>query len=580
LDKLDSIAQDLATQGKWDSALTIMNKLNSIKPYTPSYIHNTACFHARKGNPDSAFHYLFLIADSMPSQLILSDPDFITLIESPKWLLLENIYFNTKVIQNRIKDTAYAKALQRIKLKDQAYYSELDLEEKQLKPNKEKIKLLWKKKEILNKQNLTTLEQLIQSKGWPQMSKVGNYFTDAAFLVIQHSDYNTMKTYYHSIKEACETGEGDCGAQALLYDRIKTIEGKPQRYGSQVHYDEKKKQYTLYPLEDTLHVNEFREYMGLGLLEYYIQHWNINLKIPRVKDPLAYADSVVFYQDSGKDPKYPYTHGCKTNAIDKMIPIELKSITGKNNENVLVMPMGSKIILQFVDNQIVNYPYQPDLFIKEEGAAGDKAIVYISNDGVVFDSLGITVGGRTSAMDLETIKYSSPVKFIKLVSLNNNGLLPGFDLVHVKGTPMSSVPATYTQKQIVQYLLNALKEESIAAPKGSNQLVDLNDILFDSGKHSLSDSAKTYLDKIATDLKNNSNYRIELNGHTDDIGNIHDNEKLSMLRANEVANYLIAQGIKKNRIQTNGYSYKKPIDKNKNDKARFINRRVELKLIQ
>jgi outer membrane protein OmpA-like peptidoglycan-associated protein len=158
--------------------------------------------------------------------------------------------------------------------------------------------------------------------------------------------------------------------------------------------------------------------------------------------------------------------------------------------------------------------------------------------------------------------------------------LPGFDLVHVKGTPMSSVPASYTQKQIVQYLLNALKEESIAAPKGSNQLVDLNDILFDSGKHSLSDSAKTYLGKIATNLKNDSNYIIELNGHTDDIGNLHDNEKLSMLRANEVANYLKAQGIKKNLIRTNGYSCKKPIDKNNNDKARRINRRVELTLIR
>jgi outer membrane protein OmpA-like peptidoglycan-associated protein len=53
-----------------------------------------------------------------------------------------------------------------------------------------------------------------------------------------------------------------------------------------------------------------------------------------------------------------------------------------------------------------------------------------------------------------------------------------------------------------------------------------------------------------------------------------------MLRANEVANYLKAQGIKKNLIRTNGYSCKKPIDKNNNDKARRINRRVELTLIR
>lgn len=576
LKKLDSLVHAYSQKGHWDSAIALSHKLLNIKPFEPSYLHNIACFYACKKNEDSSFFYLNRLADTLPHTLILSDPDFYPFLESSKWVSLETKYFNSARIKKIVNDTTLARELLRMKARDQAYYKELEMEESKPKPDKTKIKNLWSKKQKLNQDNLELLKQIVDTKGWPGFSNVGYGISNAAFLVVQHSDYNTMRKYYHCIKTACETGEGDCASQAMLYDRIRTMEGKPQRYGSQVRLNEKNRKYDLYPLEDTLNVNDYREYMGLGPLEDYLKHWDITLNIPKRKDPMAYVDSVIYYKDSGNDPKFPFSHGVASSDLNNIIPLEPDKIVGKNNNWALVMPIGSSIILQFVDNQIVNYPYQPDLFIKEEGASGDKAIVYVSSDGVRFDSLGITVGGRTSALDLEQIGYTLPVRYVKLLSLNNNGTLPGFDLVHVKGTPLSSVPASFTQKDIDLYVQRALKEEIFAVPPSKQEVIDAKDIHFASGKYFLSDTAKQILQNVIKKMNDDPKCKIELSGHTDDKGNKLANEELSLRRSLEVADYLMSNGISQRRIFTYGYSDSKPKEENVTDKNRSANRRVEI----
>lgn len=576
LHEMHATVERYTDQGQWDSAMNILFKLKEEKPFDASTFHYIACIYAIKGKEDSAFHYLYRVADTVPHLLNLSDPDFYPFIESPRWAALEDRYFRAGRIKKMVKDTAYARKLLRMTIKDQAYYQEIRREETQLKPQKEKIKALWRKKEILNAQNLQTLEQMVQAKGWPLFSTVGPSLSGAAFLVVQHSDYRTMKKYYRSIKTACETGEGNCGSMALLYDRIRILENKPQRYGSQVHFDEKTKSYQLYPLEDTAQVNDFREYMGLGLLEEYLSSWKIELTIPKRKNPLAYADSVVFYHDSGQDPKYPYPHGAEVWNNSEMMALDPNVVKGKNNKAVLVMPVGSTIILKFIDNQIVNYPYQPDIFIKEEGASGDRAITYVSHDGIKFDSLGITIGGRTSALDLEAIDYKQSVKFIKLVSLDNNGSLPGFDLMHVKGTPLSSVPAKYTQKDIEQYLEQARVEEILSAP---SQLSDLKSIYFESGKYFIADSVKPYLQTIILYLKKELKIKIELSGYTDDVGSAQANETLALRRARAVSNYLIAGGISKERILARGIPYLETNQNYDSEKNRALQRKVTMQYV-
>jgi OOP family OmpA-OmpF porin len=98
---------------------------------------------------------------------------------------------------------------------------------------------------------------------------------------------------------------------------------------------------------------------------------------------------------------------------------------------------------------------------------------------------------------------------------------------------------------------------------------------FESGKSKIIPSSYNSLNELAEYLKENLKFKIEIVGHTDSQGNEIYNQKLSLSRANTVANYLIDKGINKGRIKTLGLGETKPIADNTTAKGREINRRVE-----
>lgn len=112
------------------------------------------------------------------------------------------------------------------------------------------------------------------------------------------------------------------------------------------------------------------------------------------------------------------------------------------------------------------------------------------------------------------------------------------------------------------------------APKLGAPLV-LKNIVFETNKSILLKESYAELNKLATYLKRNPTYKINVVGHTDNIGNEDKNIKLSKDRAKAVAEYLIEQGIKKEFIKSNGIGSSKPIASNDKEDGRKMNRRVE-----
>ena len=98
---------------------------------------------------------------------------------------------------------------------------------------------------------------------------------------------------------------------------------------------------------------------------------------------------------------------------------------------------------------------------------------------------------------------------------------------------------------------------------------------FESGKSKIIPSSYNSLNELAEYLQENGKLNIEIVGHTDSQGDEVYNQKLSLSRANSVANYLIDKGINKGRIKTLGLGETVPIADNKTAKGREINRRVE-----
>jgi len=109
--------------------------------------------------------------------------------------------------------------------------------------------------------------------------------------------------------------------------------------------------------------------------------------------------------------------------------------------------------------------------------------------------------------------------------------------------------------------------------------VILKNIFFDSNKFEIKPDSKPELDKLVEFLTLNPSLRIEISGHTDNVGNDQANQILSENRAKAVFAYLINNKINPARLMYKGYGKMQPIAPNETEEDRAKNRRTEFKII-
>jgi outer membrane protein OmpA-like peptidoglycan-associated protein len=107
----------------------------------------------------------------------------------------------------------------------------------------------------------------------------------------------------------------------------------------------------------------------------------------------------------------------------------------------------------------------------------------------------------------------------------------------------------------------------------------LRNVFFDFDRPTLKKESFIELDKLAEYMKQNGSIKIELGGHTDNIGSDEYNEALSLRRAESVYYYLISKGIDEKRMSYKGYGESQPIATNETEEGRALNRRTEFKIV-
>jgi outer membrane protein OmpA-like peptidoglycan-associated protein len=109
-------------------------------------------------------------------------------------------------------------------------------------------------------------------------------------------------------------------------------------------------------------------------------------------------------------------------------------------------------------------------------------------------------------------------------------------------------------------------------------IVNIGDVLFDTGKATLKPTAREKLSKLAGILlAYPGNLQLEIEGHTDSTGSDELNNKLSQSRAESVRDYLVQSGVKQDRVRNvQGFGKSKPIATNDTAAGRQMNRRVEV----
>lgn len=125
-------------------------------------------------------------------------------------------------------------------------------------------------------------------------------------------------------------------------------------------------------------------------------------------------------------------------------------------------------------------------------------------------------------------------------------------------------------------LLGQLNSVLATSESARGLIVNMSDVLFDTGKYTLKGDTKISLAKVAGILQAYPGLKLQVEGYTDIIGSDELNQKLSENRAGAVRDFLVSQGVSMDNISATGYGKASPVADNGTAAGRAQNRRVQL----
>ena len=102
---------------------------------------------------------------------------------------------------------------------------------------------------------------------------------------------------------------------------------------------------------------------------------------------------------------------------------------------------------------------------------------------------------------------------------------------------------------------------------------------FETAKDIIKEESKPSLDELAAVLLKKTTWKLEIAGHTDNVGDDDKNMVLSKKRAESLKSYLVSKGVEATRLNTLFFGETKPIADNNTPEGRKKNRRVEMKIV-
>lgn len=185
--------------------------------------------------------------------------------------------------------------------------------------------------------------------------------------------------------------------------------------------------------------------------------------------------------------------------------------------------------------------------------------------GLTKAQTGALLGGVTGAVIGKTTSNKSTKRAVIGGAI---GALAGYGI------------GTYMDKQEAE-LNQELKGSGVEVQR-QGDTINLNmpgGITFDTAKANIKPNFTPILDDIAGIMTKYPETKIEVQGHTDNVGSDTSNLTLSQLRAQSVTSYLVNRGISSDRIRSVGYGESMPVASNETAAGREANRRVEIKII-
>ncbi len=191
--------------------------------------------------------------------------------------------------------------------------------------------------------------------------------------------------------------------------------------------------------------------------------------------------------------------------------------------------------------------------------------------------------------------------FYNAYQIKGNRKFSGFELMATIGIPLGKKkkniqPEPVYVAPVVRQPETVVEEKPAVKEKPCYTLEEINDMMarnqsiegkticavdainFDFAKSTIKSESYGYLDQLAETLKR-SNRRVEVKGHTDNVGNAETNMNLSRERAEAVVEYLAKKGVNRNKLTYSFYGMSRPLATNDTEEGRAKNRRVEFTIL-
>lgn len=261
-------------------------------------------------------------------------------------------------------------------------------------------------------------------------------------------------------------------------------------------------------------------------------------------------------------------------------PVNLgKEINTSQDDWGYVVDLEGKAAYFAKENDINSYGDWDIYSITLPESAKPQSVVVIK--GRVTDSLGRAIACNIVWEDLSTGKQVGHLKsdprdgyyFISLPPGKNYGYYastPGF----YPSSKNIDIREIKQNKEITENIVLV----SIQDMKDKGSRVRINNIFFDTDKYVLKDESIPELNRLLAFVERIPQFRIIIEGHTDNTGTYSHNLKLSQDRASAVAEFLTSKGVSHDRIISEGYGSSKPAAPNTGNENKALNRRVEIRL--
>lgn len=217
---------------------------------------------------------------------------------------------------------------------------------------------------------------------------------------------------------------------------------------------------------------------------------------------------------------------------------------------------------------VSGWAQEADSLIYAKGRIIDANTRELITARIVYESL--PYGNRIGVINNDT--YSFPMFDREPYSITVEA--PGFAPVKYMLDPSSA----NGDKQVVKDI--ELSSGETPNPHVAGKVLRLDNLIFEVGKSRIDPESYSELDILVNLMKDNPKMVIQLEGHTDYLGDSRANMRLSQQRVESVKNYVANKGISKARIRTKAFGGSQPLSRDNTPEAHRLNRRVEVRILE